>query len=224
MIFSNYKHWKLVTDNNNILWVDFDRDNYPVNSFNQEVMDELSQLTEEIERIKPQGVVVSSAKKNGFIAGADITQFSDLKTQEEAFDLIRQGQLVFDKWERLSVPTVALINGFCLGGGYEFALSCRYRIALDDAKTKIGLPEIKLGIQPGWGGTVRLPRLIGAIKAMGIILPGSAVSAKRAYKMGMVDAAVPERQLKRAAEQFVLTKPKPHAASWIEKATNHKVL
>ena len=143
MIFSNYKHWKLVTDNNNILWVDFDRDNYPVNSFNQEVMDELSQLTEEIERIKPQGVVVSSAKKNGFIAGADITQFSDLKTQEEAFDLIRQGQLVFDKWERLSVPTVALINGFCLGGGYEFALSCRYRIALDDAKTKIGLPEIK---------------------------------------------------------------------------------
>ena len=207
MEFSTFQNWQLSVDDDNILWVYFDRHNYPVNSFNEAVVTELSQLTTEIAEQKPKGVIVTSAKKNGFIAGADITQFTTLESEEAAFNLIRQGQLVFDAWERLPMPTLALINGFCLGGGYEFALACRYRIALDDPKTKIGLPEIKLGIQPGWGGTVRLPRLIGAIKAMSIILPGAAVPAKKALKLGMVDAAVPQRQLKSAARRFILKQP-----------------
>lgn len=221
MTYSNFKHWKLECDSQNILWVQFDRSSSPVNSFSAEVMDELAIIIQEIEDRNPMGVVVTSAKKTGFIAGADITQFTSLESESEAFDLIRQGQNIFDRWEKLPMPTIALINGFCLGGGYEFALSCRYRIALDEAKVKIGLPEIKLGIQPGWGGTVRLPRLIGAQKAMGVILPGGAVSARKAYKMGMVDAAVPQRQLTRAARYFIQKKPKPHSPSFIEKVSNH---
>jgi 3-hydroxyacyl-CoA dehydrogenase / enoyl-CoA hydratase / 3-hydroxybutyryl-CoA epimerase len=213
----NYKNWKLELDSEHICWLTFDKEGQPVNSFSYEVMLELDQVLDEINKSKPVGVVITSAKKTGYIAGADITQFSNLQSEDEAFSLIRQGQLVFDKLEKLTMPTIALINGFCLGGGYEMALACRYRIALDEPKVKIGLPEVKLGLQPGWGGTVRLPRLIGPQKAMQIMLPGAAVSAKRAKRLGMVDACVPERQLTRAAKMFIKTKPQAQAMGFLDR-------
>ena len=207
MIQTEYKHWKLELDKDSVLWLMFDKEGQPVNSFCVAVMTELDAILDYVHRTNPKGVVITSLKKTGYIAGADITQFSELETEQAAFDLIRQGQKVFDKLESLPMPTVALINGFCLGGGYEMSLACRYRIALDEPKVKIGLPEIKLGLQPGWGGTVRLPKLIGPLKSMQIILPGAAVSSRRALKLGMVDAVVPERQLKRAASHYVLKSP-----------------
>jgi 3-hydroxyacyl-CoA dehydrogenase / enoyl-CoA hydratase / 3-hydroxybutyryl-CoA epimerase len=216
MSMQNYENWIIETDQQNICWLTFDRKGQPVNSFSAEVMLELDKILDEINQSNPVGVIITSAKTAGYIAGADITQFSALQTEDEAFNLIRQGQLVFDKLENLTMPTVALINGFCLGGGYEMALACTYRIALDDRKVKIGLPEVKLGLQPGWGGTVRLPRLIGPQKAMMIMLPGAAVSAKRAKKLGMVDACVPERQLNRAAIHFINKKPQPGAMKFLD--------
>src|SRR4029077_1065867 len=111
-------------------------------------------------------VIIQSAKPSGFIAGADIEQFVQLKTALEAFDLIRQGQLIFDQLAALPIPTIAMIRGFCLGGGLELALACRYRVAEDSQKTILGAPEVKIGIHPGWGGTVRLPQLIGVLPAM----------------------------------------------------------
>ncbi len=222
---TTYDNWKLNIDDEKILWLSVDRKGEKVNTLNRDTIAEFDQIIDEIKsESELVGVVILSAKNTGFIAGADIEQFTKLKTQDEAYDLIRQAQLVFDKLETIKIPTVALIEGFCLGGGCELSLACRYRVAVDTRRTKIGLPEVMLGIRPGWGGSVRLPKLIGAIKAMGIILPGRAVNARKAYKLGMVDAAVPERQAKRAARSFVLNKPAKHRASKLENLTNARFI
>ena len=219
-----YQHWQLDTDKEGILWLTFDRQQKSTNTLSRDVFYELEKIIQHIEAEKPKAVVLCSGKKKGFIAGADITQFVELKTVEEAFDLIRQAQVIFDRWEALPMPTIAMISGFCLGGGTEFALACRYRIADDDPTTRIGLPEVKLGIHPGWGGTVRLPRLIGAPKAMSIMLTGSLLSANAAGHVGMIDVVVPRRQLKRAARHYALHPPKPHQPSVIERLTNSMLI
>ncbi len=216
----SYQHWRLHTDTDHILWLTFDRQGASVNSMSREVFNELDTILDTIKQDQPRGVIIQSGKQKGFIAGADITQFTDLKTTDEAFELIRQAQLVLDKLEALPMPTVAMINGFCLGGGLELALACRYRVVLEDAGTLIGLPEVKLGIHPGWGGTVRLPQLVGAVPAMTMILPGAAYPAKKAQKVGIVDAAVPLRELARAARYYVMHQPAPQQPKLLAKLAN----
>jgi 3-hydroxyacyl-CoA dehydrogenase / enoyl-CoA hydratase / 3-hydroxybutyryl-CoA epimerase len=218
--YKTYENFKLDTDADGILWLAVDRAGAKVNSLSYAVFEELDAIIDEVAQNRPTGVIIYSAKKQGFIAGADITQFTQLESVDQAYKIIRQAQVILDKLEALPMPTVAMINGFALGGGCELALACTYRIAEDSAKTVIGLPEVKLGIHPGWAGTVRLPKLIGAPKAMGIILPGRALKARAAAKMGMIDAAVPERELKRAARYFVMNKPPKHKASFVESMTN----
>lgn len=205
-----YQHFKLQTDSQKILWLSIDRAGASANSLSYEVFEELNLILDDIRQSDPIGVIIVSGKAKGFVAGADISQFTHLKTKKEAFDLIRQAQLVLDKLEALPMPTLALIKGFCLGGGLELALACKYRIAADTPDTKIGLPEIKLGIHPGWGGTVRLPNLIGPVEAMKMILPGAAYDARKCAKLGIVDMAVPERMLIRAGIETILKHPKPH--------------
>ena len=139
------------------------------NVLSREVLLELQQALQDIRKAAPSALIIQSAKKNGFIAGADIKGFTDLQTEQEALELIKQGQDIFSELEDLPFPTIALIHGFCLGGGLELALACTYRIAADEPQTKIGLPEVKLGIHPGFGGTVRLPRLIGGPAALSLI-------------------------------------------------------
>lgn len=217
---SQYQHWKMKTDGAGILWLIINRQDTSVNSMNLAVFDEFDKILGDITNQNPKAVILLSGKKKGFIAGADIKQFTKLKNEKEAFDLMRQAQLALDKLEALPMPTVAMISGFCLGGGLEVALACRYRIAEDNESTLIGLPEVKLGIHPGWGGTVRLPQLIGAPKAMKIMLLGAAMPARKAAKLGIVDAAVPLRNLKNAARYFALQVPTPrHPTGW-EKYTN----
>src|SRR3989338_11189127 len=212
-----YQNFKLQTDASNILWLTVDRANASANSLSREVFDELDHIIDDVGQRKLAGMIILSGKKKGFIAGADISQFTHLKTKKEAFDLIRQAQLVLDKLEALPFPTVAMIKGFCLGGGLELALACRYRVACDSSDTKIGLPEIKLGIHPGWGGTVRLPNLIGVMESMKMILPGAAYDARKCAKLGIVDCAVPERMLVRAAKEMILRQPASHAPNFIAK-------
>lgn len=220
-----YKNWKLEKDQNNILWLYFDKENATANTLNAPVITELAEIIDSIEKDSSlKGVILASAKKSGFIAGADIDQFTKFKDEQDAYELVRKVQILFQRWEDLKIPTVAMIDGFCLGGGTELALACRYRIACDDPKTKIGLPEVMLGIHPGWGGTIRLPRLIGAPMAMDLILTGRAVSARAAAKMGFVDEAVPRRQLKQAAVSYILNKPRPHHATFIQRLTNASLI
>jgi 3-hydroxyacyl-CoA dehydrogenase/enoyl-CoA hydratase/3-hydroxybutyryl-CoA epimerase len=216
-----YKNWRTEVDSQNIFWLYFDKANESVNSFNQAVLDELNQIVDDIANRKNLiGVIFCSGKKKGFIAGADIKELSAFTNADDAVAFIRFGQRVFDKIENLKIPTVALISGFCMGGGTELALACRYRIAADTDDTLIGLPEVKLGIHPGWGGTVRLPLLIGAPKAMDIILSGRSLSARAAKKMGLVDTVLSPKYLLTAARDYINRKPGRHQASTLEKLTN----
>ncbi len=221
MAIQTYQHWRIEVDHQQILWLYFNRHDRLINSLNAEAFAELDIVLDHIFETNPLAVIIASAKQKGFIAGADISQFSQLEDTEQAFDVVRKAQHVFDKLAALPIPTVAMISGFCLGGGCELVLACRYRVAEDIPVTRIGLPEVKLGIHPGWGGTVRLPALIGVIPAMKIILAGSSVSAKQAAKIGLVDAAVAGRELKRAACYFALQKPQPKQPSrWMSYANN----
>ncbi|MCD6038833.1 MAG: fadJ [Gammaproteobacteria bacterium] len=220
-----YKHWRLEGDVDQLLWLALDRYEESVNTINEEVMEEFSDILDKLTKNPDyKGLIITSAKKHGFIAGADISQFNKFKNIEEAVNLLRGGQRVFDKLENLKIPTVALINGFCLGGGLELALACRYRVAENGPKTRLGLPEVKLGIHPGWGGTVRLPRLIGVPQAFNMILSGHTISGKVAAKLGLVDAAVPQRHLVNAAKYYVLQSAIPRKIRKSNQIINNVIL
>jgi 3-hydroxyacyl-CoA dehydrogenase/enoyl-CoA hydratase/3-hydroxybutyryl-CoA epimerase len=220
-----YQNWHCKIDSDHIMWLALDRKDSSVNSLNHDMLVEFDQILDSI-MSEPTlaGVVISSAKPSGFIAGADIEQFVQLEDEQAAFELVRYVQVIFDKLAALSIPTVAMIKGFCLGGGLELALACHYRIAENGAKTIIGAPEVKLGLHPGWGGTVRLPELIGARAGMRMNATGSPVDAKLAQKIGLVDEAVPERQLVRAARYYVLRQPKKHQAPLLDKILSCKLM
>src|SRR5205823_4805998 len=126
-------------------------------------------------------------KSNGFIAGADVTEFGQLSSEADALELVRRGWDTFERVAQVPYPTVALVRGFCLGGGLELALACRYRVVVDDPSTRLGLPEVMLGILPGWGGIKRLPRLIGAPAALDMLLTGKTIDARKAKKLGLAD-------------------------------------
>lgn len=203
---TNLQQWRLKQEDD-IRWLYFDKKNTTTNTIDKNVLIELSAILDEIEKDKSiRGLIITSGKTNGFIAGADIQTISFLCSKEEIFDFIQQGQLVFAQLAALKISTVALIKGFCLGGGLELALACRYRIAIDDPTTRLGFPEVRLGIHPGWGGTVRLPRLLGSVAALKLILTGKTISAQAAAKIGLVDCTVPERHAERAALAYVKEK------------------
>ncbi|HVJ38450.1 MAG TPA: 3-hydroxyacyl-CoA dehydrogenase NAD-binding domain-containing protein [Stenotrophomonas sp.] len=182
-----FSHWQTEIRDDGVVVLSLDRANAPVNAFSQDVLLELAELIERIAIDPPRGVVIRSAKANGFIAGADLKEFQEYDRRGTVNDAIRRGQSTFQKLAELPCPTVAAIHGFCMGGGTEIALACRYRVASDDPSTRIGLPETKLGIFPGWGGSARLPNLIGAPAAMDLMLTGRTVSASAARAMGLVD-------------------------------------
>ncbi len=177
-------------------------------------MNELSSCLAEIRNASPKGLVIRSAKEN-FIAGADVEEFTRFKSPEEALAFVRLGWDTFQQLADLPFPTTAMVNGFCMGGGVELALACRYRVALDDPKTRFALPEVMLGIMPAWHGIQWLPRLVGPAAAFDMILTGKSVDAKRAKRMGLVDQAVPLRILENTARMVTLeAKPrKPLAFS-----------
>ena len=216
-----YKNWRLETDKDDILWVYFDRQGTSVNTLNREVMEEFAGIVEGLVTDQNhKGVIIASGKEKGFIAGADIAEFKKFTDINDAVALLRRGQQIFDRLESVSIPVVAMIDGFCVGGGMELALACHYRVAEDSSKTRLGLPEVKLGIHPGWGGTVRLPRLIGGPAALNLILSGSTVTGKVASKIGFVDVAVPKRHLIKAAKYYVLEKPQRQQATFMQKMSN----
>ena len=207
---SQFKHWEAESDAHHVIWLGLNRQHATVNTINHEVLDELNVILQDIShKTDCVGLVIYSLKAHGFIAGADVHEFAYFQTNKQIEEFLRKGQAVFARLEGLKIPTVAMIDGFCMGGGLELALACDYRLATEDSR--LGLPEIKLGIHPGWGGTVRLPKLIGGFQALSeVILTGAALPAKRAKAIGMIDDIVPKRQLKRAAAQFIMTQPKLH--------------
>ncbi len=201
------QHWRLETDADGIAWLTFDLQGSSTNTLGSAPMRELNDRLAEIEAAKPRAVILRSAKDGGFVAGADITEFANLTDLEQAYQLVRTGQKVFDRLEALPMPTVAAIHGFALGGGLELALACDYRVGADDGKLNLGLPEVMLGVHPGFGGTVRAPRLIGAPAALDLMLTGKSLRAAEALKLGLVDRLVPREQLADAAREIARTAP-----------------
>ncbi|HUL93204.1 MAG TPA: 3-hydroxyacyl-CoA dehydrogenase NAD-binding domain-containing protein [Burkholderiales bacterium] len=213
----DYRHWKLETDGDKVVWLSFDKAGSSTNVLSAEVMAELDRILDELAAQRPAGLIVRSAKESGFIAGANVEEFTKIKDADDAMRLVKRGWDLYNKLAALPFPTLALVNGFCMGGGLELALACRYRIAVDQPGTRFALPEVMLGILPGWGGVMRLPRLVGPTAGLDMLLTGRAVDARRARRMGLVDAAVPPRVQENSARMMVREAPRPRTLSLLQR-------
>jgi len=195
-------HW---IDPNGIVHVVFDRPNDKVNLLEPGLLEDLGELLDSVrEREDVRGVLFASAKAGTFIAGMDVEVIASFTDAFKAAEGARFGQAVFQKIHDLPVPSACAINGACLGGGTELALACTVRVAADSKAVKIGLPETQLGIVPGFGGTQRLPRLVGLVPSLDLILTGRQLDAKRAHRIGLVDLVVPEPYLERETVKLMM--------------------
>jgi 3-hydroxyacyl-CoA dehydrogenase/enoyl-CoA hydratase/3-hydroxybutyryl-CoA epimerase len=207
-------NWTLERDADGIAWLTIDRPGASANSLSRAVMEELALHLQALQSAPPRGLILRSGKPGSFVAGADIKEFTTLTDFDSARVLIRGGQSVLDALEALPCPTVAVIEGFALGGGLELALACRYRIGLDDGRLSLGLPEVLLGIHPGFGGTVRAVQLVGAPAALDMMLTGRNIRAAAALKLGLVDGLCSAREdLIVRAREFIDRQPPPRRAS-----------
>src|SRR5262252_5726439 len=211
------RSWKLERDAEGIAWLTLDKPGTSASVLSGGVLLELDELLGPLEQDRPRGAVLVSAKKSGFIAGADIKEFTGLTDEASGYQLIRSGQEVLNRLAALPFPTVAAVHGFALGGGLELALACRYRVAVGDERLSLGLPEVLLGIHPGFGGTVRSVQVAGVRTAMEMMLTGKPLRADKALRAGLVDRLVPEGELRSAAREFVRRSPAPHRAPFKER-------
>ncbi len=194
-----WRHWRLEREEDGLAWLVLDRADQGANTLGRPVLEELHEALGLLAADPPRGLVLRSGKEAGFAAGADVRELAALEGQEEALALVERAHRLLERLEALPFPTVAAIHGYCLGGGLELALACRHRVAADEPGTRLGLPEVRLGIHPGFGGTVRLTRLLPAWQALELMLSGRSLAARQAARLGLVDHAVPRRQLLRAA-------------------------
>jgi 3-hydroxyacyl-CoA dehydrogenase/enoyl-CoA hydratase/3-hydroxybutyryl-CoA epimerase len=196
-----YRHFKLSHDSDGIAWLLFDRAGASANTLSADVIEELDAVLGSLENQRPAGLVIRSAKKSGFIAGADVSEFRGAGDPRLVETMIGRAHGVIDRLEALKIPTVAVIHGFCLGGGLEVALACQSRIAIDGAR--FGFPEVMLGLHPGLGGTARFTRLVNPMQAMTLMLTGKTIDARKARSLGLVDAVTEERHVRNAVKDAV---------------------
>jgi 3-hydroxyacyl-CoA dehydrogenase/enoyl-CoA hydratase/3-hydroxybutyryl-CoA epimerase len=209
---------RLEVDADNVGWLTLDKPGSSANTLGRAVLLELQQQLQLLERRPLRGLVLRSGKPAGFIAGADIREITTLGSEATAIELVTLGQGIFSRLEALPFPTIAAMHGYALGGGLELALACRYRVAVGDSKLSLGLPEVQLGLHPGFGGTVRSVRLLGVRPAMSLMLTGRSVRADQALRLGLVDALVANREeLEAGARQILRVAPPPHRAPWLER-------
>ena len=209
---STWSHLRLTKDLDGIAWLLFDKRDSGANTLSEEVLAELDAALSLVERDTPKGLVIRSAKPSGFIAGADINEFRNA-TDAKAIEIrIERARAVVDRLAALKFPTVAVIHGFCLGGGLEIALACQRRIAIEGAT--FGFPEVRLGLHPGLGGTVRATRLVDPVAAMTAMLTGRSLDARRAKTLGLIDAVTQERHVRNAIHDAIGGQLKPAKPGW----------
>jgi 3-hydroxyacyl-CoA dehydrogenase/enoyl-CoA hydratase/3-hydroxybutyryl-CoA epimerase len=201
------KHWKLERDGDGLAWLTLDKAGASANTLSIEVLEEFRSVLGALAAAPPNGLVIRSGKDSGFIAGADVDEFERVRTVDDAVAIVRRGWDIFNLLAQAPYPTLALVRGFCLGGGLELALACRYRVVVDEPGTRLGLPEVMLGIVPGWGGMRRLPRLAGAPAALDMLLTGRTIDARRAKKLGVADEYVPPRIMMNTARGLLRAAP-----------------
>lgn len=215
------QHWQLQFDQNQILFASLDRAGETVNALSRAVLEEFEQILDFVDQYPPKGLVIMSAKKTGFIYGADVNDFEGFNEAATVSQEIRRVHGMFKRLEGLPFPTVAAIDGFCLGGGLELALACRYRIAKNTPQTKLGFPEIQLGIFPGFGGSARSVQRIGGLKAMELMLSAKQVSASKAKAIGLIDQLIGRHEsLTWAARKAVLKGSEPHKPGLLARLSN----
>ncbi len=217
----NNSTFSLARQENGIAHLIMDVKGDSMNTLKAEFAEEISEILKEIREDKAiKGLVLVSGKEDSFVAGADVHMLASCTSAEEAMALSRQGQMIFDQLENLSIPVVAAVNGPCLGGGLELAMACHARVCSDSAKTALGLPEVQLGLLPGGGGTQRLPKLVGIQKSLDMMLTGKQLRAKQALKAGLIHDVVPNSILVKTAEKLALSgnvKPKARKLSLMDK-------
>lgn len=217
--------WSLTVDPDRIAWLVLDKQDASANALSRAILTELDARLADVERIAPRGLVLISAKDSGFVAGADVKEFTTLKDAGDAEALIEHGQRVLARLDRLSCPTVAAIHGFALGGGLELALACDYRVAVEDDRLMLALPEVMLGIHPGFGGTVRAVQLLGATTALDLMLTGRTVRGSKVRALGLVDRICKDRnELRALARRCVLERPSRHRPTWLQRAVSNRLV
>ncbi|MDP1585113.1 MAG: 3-hydroxyacyl-CoA dehydrogenase NAD-binding domain-containing protein [Bradyrhizobium sp.] len=198
---SPYRHFKLTRDSDGIAWLLFDREGASANTLSSDLIEELETVLAALESVRPTGLVIRSAKPSGFIAGADINEFRGATDPWPVEIAIGRAHAVIDRLDSLKIPTVAVIHGFCLGGGLEVALACQARIAIEGAR--FGFPEVMLGLHPGLGGTARFTQLVNPMQAMTLMLTGKTIDARKARSLGLVDAVAEERHVRNAVRDAI---------------------
>jgi 3-hydroxyacyl-CoA dehydrogenase / enoyl-CoA hydratase / 3-hydroxybutyryl-CoA epimerase len=209
--------WSLSTDADGIAWLSFDKPGTSTNVLSRDTLVELDSHVKALAQKPPRGLVIRSAKASGFIAGADVKEFVQLESADQAFTLVRDAQKIFDAIEALPCPSVAIINGFALGGGFELALACHYRVGIKGDKFSIGLPEVMLGIHPGFGGTVRAVRRAGVRTAMEMMLTGKTLRSDKALRAGFIDRLVFPADAEAAARELVIRRPKQRQPRFLDR-------
>jgi 3-hydroxyacyl-CoA dehydrogenase / enoyl-CoA hydratase / 3-hydroxybutyryl-CoA epimerase len=209
--------WRAEIDADGIAWLTFDKPGTSTNVLSRDTLLELDAHLQTLAESPPRGLVVRSGKTSGFIAGADVHEFTQLKSTTQAFEMVRAAQGILDRIEALPCPTVAIIAGFALGGGFELALACRYRVGVKSEKFSIGLPEVMLGIHPGFGGTVRTIQLVGVRIAMDMMLTGKTLRADKAKRAGFIDRLVFAADAEAAARELINRQPKPRKAPLLDR-------
>jgi 3-hydroxyacyl-CoA dehydrogenase/enoyl-CoA hydratase/3-hydroxybutyryl-CoA epimerase len=213
-----YKHFKLTRDAEGIAWLLFDRAGASANTLSGDVIEELGQIVGTLEAERPAGLVIRSAKKSGFIAGADVNEFRGATDAGMVETEMAKAHAVVDRLEALKIPSVAVIHGFCLGGGLEIALACNTRIAIDNAR--FGFPEVMLGLHPGLGGTARFTHLVSPLEAMTLMLTGKTIDARKAKSLGLVEAVTQERHVRGAVKDAIFGRLRRHKQGLLAKAMN----
>ncbi|WP_298603467.1 3-hydroxyacyl-CoA dehydrogenase NAD-binding domain-containing protein [Zoogloea sp.] len=214
------QHWKLERDADGIAWATLDVAGSSTNTLGSAVMLELAGLLDELDRQPPTGLVIRSGKAAGFIAGADIEEFTRIDSPAAARALVERGWNLFNRLAAVAYPTLALVRGHCMGGGFELALACRYRLTVDEPATRMALPEVMLGIYPAWGGMLRLPQRVGPAAALDLMLTGKGVDARKAKRLGLADDCVPPRVMESAARITLLSGRAPRTLPLMQRLLN----
>lgn len=211
------QHWTSESDKDGIVWLRLDKAGSSVNVLSSDVLSELDSAIEELHATPPRGLVIFSGKHNGFVMGADINEFTSVDTPERAYEVARLGQQLFDRIEALPCPSVAAIDGFAMGGGLELAMALDYRVVIASDKRTLGLPEVKLGLHPGFGGTVRAVQLCGVRPAMQLMLTGNPVSPDKGRQIGLVDRIATADNWRQAARELIAARPPKRTAAFFER-------
>ena len=220
----NYQHWNTETDEAGITWLCLDKADASANVLSSTVLTELGDLLNPIRESPPEGLVIWSGKESSFVMGADIKEFGSIHSPERAYEVVRLAQQLFAQIEDLDCPTVAAINGVCLGGGLELAMACDYRIAFAGDKKVLGLPEVKLGLHPGFGGTVRAIRICGVRAGIQLMLTGNSIVVGKGKSIGLIDKITSADQWRLDAAELIAKAPPKQRASFVDRLLNSALL